>query len=283
MKMLLSFSTLGLLALWPASADGPTACGNRRLPDETGKSHRSPPAGKCKRPHRPRPRSKALRGNGRSVLCREPSRRRRDRRNGYGRQRACGRPYDPGCKLGFYCPPGGQSEGAIRSVRELRTGFAPGIRTRSDRGASFGPGERYEGAGRAPEGQSGQVQLRKSRATGHRRTSHASGCSRSPTVLMWCTCRSRAAGKLSSRRIAGHTAILHITLPLIAQHLKDGTLRALAIASSKRSPLFPDLPTLAEAGIPKHEVASGWAYWRRLKRGRTGSKCFIRRSQEPNP
>jgi len=47
----------------------------------------------------------------------------------------------------------------------------------------------------------------------------------------------------------------HITLPLIAQHLKDGTLRALAIASSKRSPLFPDVPTLSEAGVPNHEVA----------------------------
>jgi tripartite-type tricarboxylate transporter receptor subunit TctC len=61
-------------------------------------------------------------------------------------------------------------------------------------------------------------------------------------------------GQAVQSTIAGHTAILHITLPLIAQHLKEGTLRALAIASSKRSPLFPDLPTLAEAGVPNHEV-----------------------------
>ena len=32
-------------------------------------------------------------------------------------------------------------------------------------------------------------------------------------------------------------------------------MRALAIASGKRSPLFPDVPTLAEAGVPNHEVA----------------------------
>jgi tripartite-type tricarboxylate transporter receptor subunit TctC len=62
-------------------------------------------------------------------------------------------------------------------------------------------------------------------------------------------------GQAVQSTIAGHTAILHITLPLVAQHIKDGTLRALAVASRKRSPLFPDLPTLAEAAMPNHEVA----------------------------
>jgi tripartite-type tricarboxylate transporter receptor subunit TctC len=62
-------------------------------------------------------------------------------------------------------------------------------------------------------------------------------------------------GQAVQSTLAGHTAILHITLPLIAEHIKDGSLRALALASSTRSPLFPDLPTLAEAGVPNHEVA----------------------------
>jgi len=62
-------------------------------------------------------------------------------------------------------------------------------------------------------------------------------------------------GQAVAATIAGHTAILHITLPLIEQHLRDGTLRALAIASSRRSPLFPDVPTLTDAGVPNHEVA----------------------------
>jgi tripartite-type tricarboxylate transporter receptor subunit TctC len=61
-------------------------------------------------------------------------------------------------------------------------------------------------------------------------------------------------GQAVQSTLAGHTAILHITLPLVSQYLKEGTLRAIAIASSKRSPLFPDLPTLAEAGVPNHEV-----------------------------
>lgn len=62
-------------------------------------------------------------------------------------------------------------------------------------------------------------------------------------------------GQAVTSTIAGHTGILHITLPLIAQHIKDGKLRALALASATRSSQFPDLPTLAEAGVPHHEVA----------------------------
>ena len=62
-------------------------------------------------------------------------------------------------------------------------------------------------------------------------------------------------GQAVQSTVAGHTAILHITLPLIAPLLKEGKLRALAIASDTRSPQFPDVPTLAEAGFPNHEVA----------------------------
>jgi tripartite-type tricarboxylate transporter receptor subunit TctC len=55
--------------------------------------------------------------------------------------------------------------------------------------------------------------------------------------------------------IAGHTHVVHITVPLVAQYINNGTLRPLAIASDKRSEAFPDVPTLAEAGIPNREVA----------------------------
>ncbi len=55
--------------------------------------------------------------------------------------------------------------------------------------------------------------------------------------------------------IAGHTQIIHIIAPAVAAQLKEGTLRALAVASKVRSAAFPDVPTLEEAGVPNHEVA----------------------------
>jgi tripartite-type tricarboxylate transporter receptor subunit TctC len=53
--------------------------------------------------------------------------------------------------------------------------------------------------------------------------------------------------------IAGHTSILGAPIPLVAPYIKDGTLRAIAIASHKRSPALPDVPTLDEAGVPDQE------------------------------
>ena len=54
--------------------------------------------------------------------------------------------------------------------------------------------------------------------------------------------------------IAGHTQILHLTLPIVAPLVRDGKLRLLAIADKTRAAEFPDVPTLEEAGIPNHEV-----------------------------
>ena len=54
--------------------------------------------------------------------------------------------------------------------------------------------------------------------------------------------------------VAGDTHIIHITLPLIAEYIRSGKLKALAVAASTRNPEFPDLPTLAEVGVRGHEV-----------------------------
>lgn len=44
---------------------------------------------------------------------------------------------------------------------------------------------------------------------------------------------------------------------VVLPHIKSGRLRALAVTSARRTALAPDLPTIAEAGIPGYE-ASGW-------------------------
>jgi tripartite-type tricarboxylate transporter receptor subunit TctC len=53
--------------------------------------------------------------------------------------------------------------------------------------------------------------------------------------------------------IGGHTPIMFSALPGAAPYIRDGQLRALAVTSGKRYPDFPDIPTLAEAGVPDQE------------------------------
>ena len=51
------------------------------------------------------------------------------------------------------------------------------------------------------------------------------------------------------------------SLPAYIPHLKAGRLRALAVASRERSSLMPELPTMAEAGIPGVVSATDYALY----------------------
>ena len=50
--------------------------------------------------------------------------------------------------------------------------------------------------------------------------------------------------------IGGHVPMGFVSLTLTAQPLKVGQLRALGVGSARRSAQFPDVPTIAEAGVP---------------------------------
>jgi tripartite-type tricarboxylate transporter receptor subunit TctC len=54
--------------------------------------------------------------------------------------------------------------------------------------------------------------------------------------------------------IAGHIEMSIETSGSATPHIKAGTVRALAVSTAKRSPAFPDLPTLAEAGLTGYDV-----------------------------
>jgi len=58
--------------------------------------------------------------------------------------------------------------------------------------------------------------------------------------------------------MGGHTKVLFSSLVQTTPHIRSGKLRALATGGSKRSPVFPDLPTVAEAGVPGYEGVNWW-------------------------
>ena len=59
----------------------------------------------------------------------------------------------------------------------------------------------------------------------------------------------QGAAPIITSTLAGHTPIAFLGLPPAAPHIKDGKLRALAVTSPKRSPAFPEIPTMAESGV----------------------------------
>jgi tripartite-type tricarboxylate transporter receptor subunit TctC len=54
--------------------------------------------------------------------------------------------------------------------------------------------------------------------------------------------------------IAGNVQLMFESTNSISGHVKAGRVRGLAVSGAKRSAAFPDLPTIAEAGVPGYEV-----------------------------
>jgi len=58
--------------------------------------------------------------------------------------------------------------------------------------------------------------------------------------------------------IAGRVQFMVVSAGTSVPHIRDGKLRALAVITSSRSPILPDVPTIAEAGMPRFSITS-WA------------------------
>jgi tripartite-type tricarboxylate transporter receptor subunit TctC len=71
----------------------------------------------------------------------------------------------------------------------------------------------------------------------------------------------RGAGPALADLLAGNVDMMFDGLGSSAQHIRNGKIRALAIASPKRSPAFPNVPTTAEVGIPDYVVSTWYAVW----------------------
>ena len=56
--------------------------------------------------------------------------------------------------------------------------------------------------------------------------------------------------------LGNQIAIMFDNMPSAIQHVRSGKLRPLAVTTAKRSPELPDVPTVAEAGVPGYEATS---------------------------
>ena len=61
--------------------------------------------------------------------------------------------------------------------------------------------------------------------------------------------------------MAGRIDVMFDNIPLPLQHIRSGKLRGLAVTAAQRSPVLPDLPTLAEAGVPGFDVSSWYGIY----------------------
>jgi tripartite-type tricarboxylate transporter receptor subunit TctC len=69
----------------------------------------------------------------------------------------------------------------------------------------------------------------------------------------------RGGGPAITDVIAGQVPLLWVSIPAAANYVKTGKLKALAVSTVKRSPVFPDVPTMAELGFKDYEVDSWYA------------------------
>ena len=64
----------------------------------------------------------------------------------------------------------------------------------------------------------------------------------------------KGTGPAVADLLGGQVQAAFATLASVAQHVRSGKLRAIAVAPAQRSPLMPEVPTVAESGVPGYDV-----------------------------
>lgn len=67
----------------------------------------------------------------------------------------------------------------------------------------------------------------------------------------------KGTGPMVTDLIAGQVQFGVVALPAAQQHIKSGAVQAIGLCGAKRSPAAPDIPTIAEQGLPDYDI-EGW-------------------------
>ena len=70
----------------------------------------------------------------------------------------------------------------------------------------------------------------------------------------------KSSAQMTTDALGGQIEVLFHNAPVLLPHLKSGGLRGIAITSAKRSPSAPELPTMAEAGVPDFEITAWFGF-----------------------
>jgi tripartite-type tricarboxylate transporter receptor subunit TctC len=68
----------------------------------------------------------------------------------------------------------------------------------------------------------------------------------------------KGSGPATLDLLAGRVQVFFATMPTMLQYVESGRVTLLAMTSDKRSPLFPQIPTISESGIPGFEISTWW-------------------------
>ncbi|VTU13149.1 Argininosuccinate lyase [Variovorax sp. SRS16] len=71
----------------------------------------------------------------------------------------------------------------------------------------------------------------------------------------------RGAAQAMTALLAGEIDITFDTLPNVVPYLKARTVKALGVGARQRSPLFPDIPTVIESGVPGYISGTWFGVW----------------------